>query len=64
MKFNYFDNQAIKLAYGYIPKKMIKMSQYQITNIYIKQLQRKILDVSKKSEEDYLDFMTNLMKKK
>ncbi len=64
MKFNYFDKQAMKLAFGFIPKDIIKMSQEHIHNLQQKQLQNKINKISDKNEDIYLLFMSNLMKRK
>ena len=64
MKFNYFDQQAIKLAFGFIPKDIVKMSQEQIHILQQKTLQNKVIKMAEKKEDEYLDFMTNLLKRK
>jgi hypothetical protein len=64
MKFNYYDKQAIKLAFGYIPKDFIKITQEKLHQLQQKQLKNKISKIAEKNEDDYLDFMTDLMKRK
>jgi hypothetical protein len=65
MKYNYFDKQSIKFAYGFIPNFIKKKTQEQLYKISQRELQKEILRITtKKNEEEYLDFMSDILKRK
>ena len=63
-KFNFFDQHAIKLAFGFIPKHITKLSQEEIHILQQKKLHENVMKMTEKKEDEYLDFMTNLLKRK
>lgn len=66
IKLNYFDKMAIKQANGFIPKYFIKTNLNNKQEQNIKFEIEKIKNDIKKlhTEEEFLDYMSNLMKYK